>query len=263
MPKLAANLTMLFNEVPFLDRFSMAAEAGFRAVEFLFPYEYPAAEIKKRLDDNALAMALFNLPVGDWAAGDRGMACDPNQVGRCRDGVGTAIEYAKALGCSQLHLMAGLRPPQVDEALLRETYIGNLKFAAAALARHGLTLLIEAINTRDMPGFYLNRSSQAFEIMRAVNAPNLLFQYDVYHMQIVEGDLAHTIEEHLPHIGHVQIADTPGRHEPGTGEINYGFLLDRLDALGYRGWVGCEYRPAAGTTDGLGWAAKYLGAGPR
>lgn len=258
MPKLAANLTMLFNEVEFLDRFAAAARCGFKGVEFLFPYAWPAERIAEKLHGSGLTQVLFNMPPGDWDKGERGLACLPDRVGEFRDNVGRAIEYAGVLGCRQLHAMAGLRPAGVAEEKLRETYVENLRFAAAETAKVGIRLLIEAINTRDIPGFYLNTSRQAFAIIDEVGSDNLFFQYDIYHMQIVEGDLARTIEANLPRIPHMQLADNPGRNEPGTGEVNYPFLLDFIDRIGYAGWIGCEYRPKAGTEAGLGWAARYL-----
>lgn len=260
MPRLAANLSFLFQEVPFLERFAAAARAGFRGVELLFPYAHPQAVLVDAVGASELEVAIFNMPPGDWDAGERGLACDPARIAEFREGVGQAIEYALALGCRQVHCMAGLRPPGIAEPLLRETYLANLAFAGRALARHGLGLLVEAINTRDMPGYYLTTPRQAFELMDAVAAPNLRFQFDVYHVQIMQGDLAPTLERHLDRIGHVQIADTPGRHEPGTGEINYRFLLQHLDRIGYQGWVGCEYRPSTTTEAGLGWAEAYLAA---
>ncbi len=253
MPRYAANLTFLFGEVPFLDRFAAARRAGFDAVEFVSPYEHEPAALARLLAEHRLEVAVFNLPPGDWAKGDRGMACDPSRVAEFREGVGTALAWARALGARRLHAMAGILPPGAAEADVRRTYVENLRFAAAALAAEGLDLLVEGINGRDMPGYYLQTSRQAFELMDEVGAPNLHYQYDVYHMQIMEGDLAPTLERRLPRIGHVQIADTPGRHEPGTGEIHYRFLLRHLDRIGYRGWVGCEYRPAAGTVEGLRW----------
>ncbi|HWQ38475.1 MAG TPA: 2-oxo-tetronate isomerase [Burkholderiales bacterium] len=258
MPRLNANLSMMFTEVGFLDRFGAAARAGFKGVEFLFPYEFPAAQIREQLDRHRLQMVLFNMPPGDWNAGDRGLACDPGKVAQFQDGVAQALEYARALGCRRLHCMAGLKPRGVSEEKMRETYIANLQFAGRELAKHDITLLIEAINTRDIPGFYLNYSRQAFDIMHYAGVPNLKFQYDIYHMQIMEGDLAPTIEKHLDKIGHMQLADTPGRHEPGTGEINYGFLLPFIDRVGYQGWIGCEYRPAGRTEEGLAWTRPYL-----
>ena len=257
MPRFAANLTMMFNEVPFLERFGAAARAGFHAVEFLFPYDYPADQIKAELDDHKLELVLFNMPAGNWSAGDRGLACDPASVQHVRDGVSTAVGYARVLGCRQIHLMAGIRPRGATEGAMYDTYLANVQFAAAELARHDMTLLLEAINTRDMPGFYLNTSHQAFDLMDAAGAPNVRFQYDVYHMQIMEGDLATTLKKHIARIGHIQIADPPARNEPGTGEINYPFIFEWLDAIGYSGWVGCEYRPKSTTTDGLGWMRPW------
>ena len=257
MPKFSANLTMLFNEVEFLNRFGAAAKAGFRAVEFLLPYAHEKTQLIDVVQKDNLQVVLFNMPAGDWSAGDRGMACDPARAGEYQEGVGTAIDYALALGCKQIHCMAGLKPRGVSEENMRDAYIASLQFAGTELAKHGMKLLIEAINTRDMPGYYLNSSRQAFDIMHYANVPNLSFQYDIYHLQIMEGDLAPTIEKHLAKIGHIQLADTPGRHEPGTGEINYNFLLPHLDKIGYRGWIGCEYRPATTTEAGLGWLKPY------
>jgi hydroxypyruvate isomerase len=253
VPRFAANLTMLFTEVPFLERFAAARRAGFVAVEFVSPYEHPPEAVAAAARDAGVEVGIFNLPPGDWAKGDRGMACDPGRVDEFRDGVTRGLAYAAALGCPRLHAMAGLRPPGAPEAGLRATHPENLRFAGRALAQQGLTLLVEGINTRDMPGYYLSTSRQAFELMDEAAVPNLYYQYDVYHMQIMEGDLAPTLERRLPRIAHVQIADTPGRHEPGTGEINYRFLLRHLDRIGYRGLVGCEYRPLGTVEEGLGW----------
>jgi len=258
MPKFNANLSMMFNEVPFLERFGAAAKAGFRGVEFLFPYDFQAAQIREQLDRHKLEMVLFNMPPGDFAAGDRGMACHPAKTAQFQENVGKTLEYAKALGANQIHCMAGLKPVGVAEEKMRETYIANLQFAGRELAKHDIKLLIEAINTRDIPGFYLNYSRQAFDIMHYAGVPNLYFQYDIYHMQIMEGDLAPTVEKNLAKIAHMQLADTPGRHEPGTGEINYPFLFQFFDRVGYKGWIGCEYRPAGKTEDGLGWLKPYL-----
>ena len=261
MPKLAANLSMMFTEVDFLERFGAAAKVGFKAVEYLFPYAYPAAALAERLAEHKLAQVLFNLPPGNWEAGERGTAILPNRVNEFRDGLGRAIDYATALGCERVHVMAGVAPSGVHPARLRETYVENLKYAAAEAEKRKLTLLIEPINTRDIPGYYLCTSTQALAVIGAVGAANLKLQYDIYHAQIMEGDLAHTLERNLGLIGHMQIADTPGRHEPGTGEINYPFLLGFADQVGYRGWIGCEYRPAHSTLAGLGWAKPYLGRG--
>ncbi|HOM11928.1 MAG TPA: hydroxypyruvate isomerase [Rubrivivax sp.] len=253
MPKFAANLTMLFNEHDFLDRFAAAAKAGFKAVEFLFPYAYPAAEIKSRLDANGLQLVLHNLPAGNWDAGDRGIACDPARVDEFRAGVAKAIDYAKALGVPRLNCLAGKRPAGVSDAQARSTLVANLKFAAAELHKAGLKLLIEPINTYDIPGFFLGTTAQALSILDEVGADNAYVQYDIYHAQRMEGELANTLQQHLARIGHVQLADNPGRHEPGSGEINYAFLFRHLERIGYQGWVGCEYKPAARTEDGLGW----------
>jgi hydroxypyruvate isomerase len=259
MPNFAANLSMLYTEMPFLDRFGAAAKAGFKGVEFLFPYAVPKEEIAKRLQAHGLTQVLFNLPPGNWDAGERGIACLPDRQGEFRDGVGLALDYAEALGCKMVHCMAGLRPAGTSEEGLRATYVANLAVAAGQARKAGINLVIEPINTRDIPGYYLNYSKQALAIIDEVGAENLFLQYDIYHMQIMEGDLAHTIEANLPRIGHMQLADNPGRHEPGTGEINYEFLFGHIDRIGYRGWIGCEYKPLADTEEGLGWAKRYLG----
>jgi len=250
MPKFCANLTLMFNEVEFLDRFAAAAKAGFTGVEYLFPYVAPAAQVAEKLNAAKLTQVLHNLPAGNWAAGDRGNAVQAERVGEFQEGVGKAIEYAKALGCKQLNCLAGLTPKDVPAEKVRETFVNNLRFAADRL--------IEPINTRDIPGFYLTKTQQALDIIQAVGSSNLWLQYDIYHMQVMEGDLAPTIEKNLSRIAHMQLADNPGRHEPGTGEINYEFLFKHIDKLGYQGWIGCEYKPAAETTAGLGWVKPYL-----
>ncbi len=255
MPKIAANLTMLFTEVPFLDRFEAAAKAGFKAVEFLFPYAYPAAELKARLQGNGLQLVLHNLPPGDWDGGERGIGCLPDRTEEFRAGVGKAIEYATALGAPQLNCLAGKAPQGADDTLLRKTFVGNLKHAAAEFKKAGLKLLIEPINYYDIPGFYLNRTAQAISILDEVGADNAFVQYDIYHAQRMEGELASTIKANLPRIAHMQLADNPGRNEPGTGEINYRFLFGWLDEIGYKGWIGCEYKPKTNTEAGLGWRA--------
>lgn len=253
MPKFAANLSLLFTEVPFIERFDRAAAAGFRAVEFHFPYALDKALVADRARRAGVEVVLFNLHPGDWGRGDRGMACIPSRVDEFRAGIATTIEYARALGCPRVNCLAGIAPADVPAATLRETFVANLRHAAAELARAGITLLIEPINTRAMPGFFLNTSAQALSIMDEVAAPNLMLQYDLFHMQVMEGDLAMTLERNLARIGHVQFADVPGRHEPGTGEINFPFLFDWMDRIGYAGWVGAEYIPAGATADGLGW----------
>ena len=258
MPKFNANLTMLFNEVDFLDRFDAAAKVGFKGVEYLFPYPYPKEQLAERLAKNRLIQVLHNLPAGDWAKGERGIACLPDRVGEFEDGVGKAIEYATALQCKQINCLAGIAPKGVDPAKVRETFIRNLGFAAGKLKSAGIALLIEPCNTRDIPGFYLNRSQQALDIVNDVGSDNLFLQYDIYHMQIMEGDLAPTIQRNLDSIRHLQLADNPGRNEPGTGEINYPFLFQFIDKLGYSGWIGCEYKPRGATVEGLGWVKPYL-----
>lgn len=258
MPKFAANLTMLFNEVDFLERFQAAANAGFKGVEYLFPYGYEKTQLAEYLEKHGLKQVLHNLPPGDWNAGERGIACHPDRTGEFQDGVAKATEYATALGCKRLNCLAGIAPPDVPDEKLHETLVANLKFAATKLKDTGITLLIEPINTRDIPGFYLNYSDQALAIIEEVGCENLRLQYDIYHMQIMEGDLATTIATNLDLIQHIQLADNPGRHEPGTGEINYPFLFGFLDQIGYQGWIGCEYRPRAKTEEGLDWVRPYL-----
>jgi hydroxypyruvate isomerase len=225
-------------------------------VEFLFPYAFTKAEVKAALEANNLAVVLHNLPAGNWDAGERGIACDPARTAEFRAGVATAIAYATALGCPKLNCLAGIVAPEHQE-IARATLIDNLRFAAAALAEAGLILLLEPVNTRDIPGFFVNRTAQGLAIIETVGAPNLLLQYDIYHSQVMEGDLARTIEANFTRIGHLQLADNPGRHEPGTGEINYEYLFRRIDDLGYRGWIGCEYKPAGTTQAGLGWMKRY------
>lgn len=253
MPRFAANVSMLFTEAPFLERFALAARAGFAAVECQFPYEAPAAEIRARLDDHGLAMVLHNLPAGDWAAGDRGLAGLPHRIAEFRAGVPRAIAYAHALGVRQLNCLAGVAPEGADAATVRRTLVDNLRFAARALAGEGLALLVEPINTFDIPGFIVNRTAQCIALLEEVGEANVFVQYDAYHAQRMEGELACTLARFLPRIAHVQVADNPGRHEPGTGEIRFEFLFAELDRLGYAGWVGCEYKPRARTDAGLGW----------
>jgi hydroxypyruvate isomerase len=253
MPRFAANLTMMFNEVGFLDRFAAAAKAGFRGVEYLFPYDHDAAALKDALASNRLTQVLHNLPAGNWQAGERGIACLPDRTKEFDEGVDRALAYATELGCGQINCLAGIRPPDVEKADAHATFVANLRRAAARLKAAGIRLLIEPINTRDIPHFFLNRTLQAVEIIKDVGSDNLFLQYDVYHMQIMEGDLTKTIERHLPLIAHMQIADPPARNEPGTGEINYGYLFKQIDKLGYTGWIGCEYKPAGRTEAGLGW----------
>lgn len=258
MPKFAANLSMMYQEhVNFLDRFDAAARAGFKGVEFLFPYDHPPVAIAERLRQNGLTLALFNMPPGDWAEGERGIAALPGREKEFRDGVAEALRYAKATGCRTIHAMAGLWPEGHDRAAGERVYVENLHYAVDRLAPEGITTVIEPINTRDIPGYFLNTTGQAMGYIRRVGKPHLHLQLDLYHVQIMEGDLAHHIRALDGNYPHVQIAGNPGRHEPDIGEINYPFLFDLLDELGYAGWVGCEYRPHGATDAGLGWARKY------
>jgi hydroxypyruvate isomerase len=255
MPKFAANLTMLFGEMPFLDRFAAAKAAGFSGVEYLFPYDFEKAVLRENLQQYGLTQVLHNLPAGNWAAGERGIAVLPDRVDEFRDGVRRAIDYAKALDCRQVNCLAGVAPAGADASELNEVLLKNLRFAADALSRERIRLLIEPINTLDIPGFFLNRTEQAAQIVSDVQSDNLFIQYDIYHMQVMEGDIARTVQKHLARIAHIQLADNPGRNEPGTGEINYPFLFRHLDQIGYRGWIGCEYKPRTTTVEGLGWHA--------
>ena len=253
MPKFAANLTMLFNELSFFDRFAAAKATGFTGVEYLFPYDFEKAVLGELLEQYGLTQVLHNLPAGNWGAGERGIAILPDRVAEFRDGVRQAIDYAKALGCGQLNCLVGIVPVGADLHELNKVLVKNLRFAADALASQHIRLLIEPINTRDIPGFFLNRTEQAVQLISDVGSDNLFIQYDIYHMQVMEGDIAPTLRKHLARIAHVQLADNPGRNEPGTGEINYPFLFRHLDEIGYRGWVGCEYKPKTTTIDGLEW----------
>ena len=257
MPKLAANLSMMFNEVGFYDRFELAAKAGFKGVEFLFPYEFDLDQIASICAANQLEVVLHNLPAGHWAGGERGIACHPNRIGEFQDGVGKGIEAAKKLGVKQLNALAGIVPEGLPLARARETFIENLRFAAAQLKAEGIRLITEPINTFDIPGFYLNRTQQAVDIIKEVGSDNLFIQHDIYHMQRMEGELANTIKANIGLIKHMQLADNPGRNEPGTGEINYQFLFKFIDDLGYDGWIGCEYRPKTTTAEGLGWVKAH------
>lgn len=259
MPKFAANLTMLFNEVDFLSRFEAAAKAGFKGVEYLFPYDFDKNQLAELLDKNGLKQVLHNLPAGNWAGGERGIAVLPERVGEFQDGVGKAIEYAQTLGCTQLNVLAGIVPAGADADKTRETFVSNIKFAADKLQAAGIKLLIEAINTFDIPGFYVSGTQQTLDLIKASGSNNIFVQYDIYHMQRMEGELANTIKANLPSIAHIQLADNPGRNEPGTGEINYPFLFSFLDEIGYQGWIGGEYKPKTTTVEGLGWAKPYLG----
>jgi hydroxypyruvate isomerase len=257
MPRFCANLTMMFNEVPFLDRFEAAAKAGFTAVEFLFPYDFPAADIRARLDANGLQQILFNMPPGDWAAGERGTAALPGRQAEFRAGVERALEYAAVLGTKRLHLMAGIPPAGVTIGTAATLYAVNLAWAAERAHAAGVMIVIEPINHRDMPGFLLNTTGQAAGIVEAVGSDRVRILFDVYHCQVTEGDVTSRMKTLLPLIGHIQIADVPARNEPGTGEIGWDYVFRQMDSIGYDGWVGCEYRPAAGTVAGLGWRQKF------
>ncbi|WP_462380688.1 2-oxo-tetronate isomerase [Pseudomonas sp. Marseille-QA0892] len=259
MPRFAANLSMLFNDAPFLDRFERAAAAGFRGVEYLFPYEHSASEIGQRLQTYRLEQVLFNLPPGDFAAGERGIAALPGRETEFRESVGEALEYALALGCKRLHAMAGLVADDEQRSRMRDCYLENLRYAARTLAPHGITLLIEPINTRSMPGYFLNHQADAHAIRAELDEPNLRVQYDFFHAQIMEGDLLEGWRRGRDAIGHIQIAGVPDRHEPDEGEVNYPCLFQALEREGYDGWIGCEYMPRGRTEDGLGWFAAWRG----
>ena len=253
MPKFAANLTMLFTELPFMQRFEAAAQAGFKAVEYLFPYAFDKRELAAALRANGLVQVLHNLPAGNWDGGERGIACLADRTGEFREGVGMAIDYANTLGCPQVNCLIGKLPAGASLGQTRQTVVDNLRYAAGELSAAGIGLLIEPINHYDIPGFYLSRTDQALALIDEVASPNLRVQYDIYHAQRTEGELGSTLKNHLARIGHIQLADNPGRGEPGTGEINYRWLFQHIDNLGYDGWIGCEYKPRGSTADGLGW----------
>ncbi|MBB3463191.1 2-oxo-tetronate isomerase [Rhizobium sp. BK377] len=257
MPKFSANLSFLYQDLAFLDRFAAAAKDGFGALEYLGPYAEPKEKVADALQANGLKQALFNVPSGDWAGGERGIACLPDRIEEFRSGISLALDYAKALACPQVNVISGLVPDGADLATLEKVLVENLKYAAERAADAGVKLLIEPINLRDIPGFFLSNTDHAERILEKVGSDNLYIQYDFYHMQIMQGDLIPTFTRLQDRIAHVQIADNPGRNEPGTGEINYGFILSELDRLGYDGWVGCEYKPKAGTSEGLGWMKPY------
>lgn len=274
MPRFAANLSMLYNEHAFLDRFAAAAADGFKGVEYLFPYAWPAAELAGRLRDNGLEQVLFNAPPGDWEAGERGLACLPGREAEFRSGFARALEYAELLGCPRIHVMAGLRPAGADGAALQAIYEANLAWAAEQAARCARDVLIEPINARDMPGFFLERQAEAHRIVQAIGAANLKVQFDLYHCQVSEGDIATKLRQYLPtgRVGHFQLAGVPMRHEPDLGELNYDYVFDVIDevaaASGWQGWIGCEYRPArrnapGATSQGLGWLRRYKSASTR
>ena len=265
MPRFAANLSMLYNDVDFLDRFAAAARDGFTAVEYLFPYGYNAADLAARLQANGLQQVLFNAPPGDWEAGERGLASLPGREAEFRRGIAQAVDYAKTLQCPRIHVMAGLVPQGADADAVHAAYVANVRYAAAQAAPHGIQILLEPINARDMPGFFLSRQDQAHALIAEIGAANVKVQMDLYHAQVVEGDLAMKIRHYVPtgRVGHIQIAGVPERHEPDVGEVNYPYLFALLDQLGYGGWVGCEYRPSRGpavhaTSDGMGWLKPWL-----
>ncbi len=267
MPQFAANLSFLYTELPFLDRFEAAAQDGFKGVECLFPYEWPAAEVQARLQAHGLQQVLINAYPGDWAAGERGLACLPGREAQFRASVDQALEYAGTVHCPRIHVVAGLVPAGADRALFQATYVSNVRWAAERAQKQGVTIMIEPINPRDVPGVFLQRQDHAHELHALIAAPNVQVQMDLYHCQIVEGDVASKIRQHLPtgRIGHFQLAGVPERNEPDTGELNYGYLFDVIDTVsaqcGWQGWIGCEYRPArgavpGGTSAGLGWMRR-------
>ncbi len=257
MPKFSANLSMLFNEVDFIQRFRAARQQGFSAVEYMFPYGYAIDTLRNELAENQLVQVLHNLPAGNWEAGERGIACLPGREAEFRDGVGLAIEYARALGCQQINCLIGNPDSQVDADITDSLVVTNLRYAAKEMAKENIRLLVEPINKYDMPAFYLKNTHQALELMTRVGSPNLYLQYDIYHMQRMEGELTHTMQTYANRIGHLQIADNPNRGEPGTGEINYDYLFKFIDKSNYDGWVGCEYKPLSTTEAGLAWFNHY------
>jgi hydroxypyruvate isomerase len=257
MPRFAANLSMMFNEVPFLERFAAARRAGFEGVEFLFPYDFAATELRERLSAEGLTQVLFNMPPGDWANGERGMASLPGRQAEFRESVKKALDYAAALDCRQVHCMAGILPAEVSLTTATAVYAANLAWAAEQAKPAGVKLVIEPINHRDMPGYFLNTQAQGAAIVEAIGRDRLGLQFDVYHVQITEGDITKRMEHFMPVIAHMQVADVPARHEPGTGEIGWSYVFRRMDELGYQGWVGCEYRPAGDTVAGLGWRERF------
>lgn len=261
MLKFSANLTMMFNEVDFLGRFERAYRAGFKGVEFLFPYAWEKEELAEKLEKHDFELVLFNSLAGDWAGGERGITCLPGRVEEFQESVGLAIEYAKALKCPRLNCLIGITPKEVPPEKVRQTLVNNLRFAAAALEKEGISLLVEPLNDQDIPGFYLVHTRDTLQLLEEVNHANLWLQYDIYHMQIMEGNLTKTIRDNLTRIAHIQLGDNPGRHEPGTGEINFPNLFRFIDEAGYDGWIGCEYKPAGITEDGLGWVKPYLEKG--
>lgn len=257
MLKLAANLSMMFNEMPFLDRFDAAAKAGFSAVEFLFPYDFPAVELKRRLAANGLTQALFNMPPGDWANGERGLASLPGRQQEFRNNVAIALEYAEILDCKLIHCMAGIPPAGTHPVTAAALFASNVAWAAEQAHQAGRRLALEPINHRDMPGYHLNTMAQGAAVVDALGIDRVGLQFDIYHCQTTEGDVTKRMAALIDRIVHMQIADVPARNEPGTGEIGWEFVFRQIDALGYQGFVGCEYRPAGDTVAGLGWRARF------
>ncbi len=263
MLRFCANLTWMFNEVDFLNRFERAARAGFKGVEYRLPYEYEKEKIMELLGRYDLEQVLLSLPAGNQQAGERGIACLPGREGEFQESVGRAIDYAKALRCPSMNCLVGITPNGVPARRVRQTVVKHLRFAATALGKEGIRLLVEALNNQDVPGFYLVHTQDVLELIKEVNHPNAWLQYDIYHMQVMEGSLTRTIRENVARIAHIQLGDVPGRHEPGTGEINFTNLFRFIDESGYNGWIGCEYKPAGTTEDGLGWVKPYLQKGEK
>ncbi|REC95765.1 2-oxo-tetronate isomerase [Kushneria indalinina] len=257
MPRFAANLTTMFNEVSFMQRFGEAAGQGFEAVEYLFPYAFDPDEIARELKRHDLKQVLFNLPAGDWDAGERGLAALPGRESEFRDSVETAIRYARALNCPRVHAMAGVAGEGADPAVMHDTYLDNIRFAARRLQEEGITLLLEPINSRDMPGYFINYQHEAHDVIETLGEPNVQVQMDFYHTQIMEGDIWETFREYREGVGHIQVAGVPERHEPDSGEVNYAWLFEQLDQAGFDGWLGCEYKPRGETAAGLGWFAPW------
>ena len=258
MVNLAANLSMMFNEVGFMERFKQASDSKFKGVEYLFPYDFPKEDISNELNENNLEQVLFDLPAGDWESGDRGIAVDPNRKNEFKEGVALALEYARVLKPKNLTCLVGKAPGDVSNNQAKSILIENLSYASTETKKAGIRLLVEPINTLDIPGYWLHNTKEAIEIIKEVNNSNLLLQYDIYHMQIMEGNIINTISNNLNMIGHMQLADNPGRHEPGTGELNYPVIFEKLDQMGYKGWIGCEYVPIEDSIPGLVWANSYL-----
>ena len=258
MVNLAANLSMMFNEVEFMERFKQASDSKFKGVEYLFPYDFPKEDISNELNENNLEQVLFDLPAGDWESGDRGIAVDPNRKNEFKEGVALALEYAGVLKPKNLTCLVGKAPGNVPDNQAKSILIENLSYASTETKKAGIRLLVEPINTLDIPGYWLHNTKEAIEIIKEVNNSNLLLQYDIYHMQIMEGNIINTISNNLNMIGHMQLADNPGRHEPGTGELNYPVIFEKLDQMGYKGWIGCEYVPIKDSIPGLVWANSYL-----